>query len=902
MAAGREPLAVIGVGYVGLVTAAGFAELGNDVWCVDIDAERIERLRAGEVPIHEPGLDEVLAAQRERLHFTTELAEALEHARLLFVAVGTPPTYSGDADLSAVHAVVDALPEAGRHALVMKSTVPSGTGVAIKRALAARGGRDFPYVSCPEFLREGSALADFRHPDRVVIGDEGGEAGDAVAALYEPLGAPLVRTDVTSAEMIKLASNAFLATKISFINEIANVCEETGADVNEVARGMGLDPRVGASFLQAGVGFGGSCLVGGETVLARHHGRTTLLRLEDLWRRLQSFGEVEDDGVIEPHALEVLAWIPESDEPCFMPVMAVTRRDYDGDVVEVRTKMGRRVTTTVDHAWIVGDGRGGEPERKLAGDLTVDDWVPLAHGRLGAGEEAGVSSSLAAAEAAELSPRQLIVRPRPDVVDDLVTRPLEQRREVFADVGPRTGDVKRTGVVRLDEASRAQLPLDGGTLSTTKSGVAVPTVLPLDRRLWRVVGLYLAEGHCSVEGPRRRLQWSFHPTAEQHLIDEVVAFWLRHGITARVQRLPTTSAVTVSSRLLGTWWTDVLGLGRTSYEQRVPDLIWDRCAADKWALLSALWEGDGSWSLIRGGPSVILEWGTVSDELADGVLRLLGDVGIAASRRVGQTAKSTKDTHWVRISGADQIEAAIELVPVRDRVGVLSSIARQRERIAPTGRRRFGRGPSWLRVASTTRRRVREPVFSMEVVGAHTFVTTGGVIQANCFPKDVNALKQLAGNSGYHFQLLGAVIEVNELQKRRVVGKLQKHLGSLAGRTVTLLGLAFKPNTDDMREASSLVLAARLQAEGAYVRAYDPVAEAGAAELMAGVELAPGPLEAVAGADAVVLVTEWDEFVELDWGAVAQGMNGRLLIDGRNALDPETVRAAGLDYEGIGRQ
>jgi UDPglucose 6-dehydrogenase len=429
MAAEREPLAVIGVGYVGLVTAAGFAELGSDVWCVDIDAARIERLRAGEVPIHEPGLEEVLAAQRDRLHFTTDLTEALERARLLFVAVGTPPTYSGDADLSAVQAVVDALPDAGRHALVMKSTVPSGTGATIKRTLAARGGTDFPYVSCPEFLREGSALPDFRHPDRVVIGDDGGEAGDAVAALYEPLGAPLVRTDVTSAEMIKLASNAFLATKISFINEIANVCEETGADVKEVARGMGLDPRVGAAFLQAGIGFGGSC-----------------------------------------------------------------------------------------------------------------------------------------------------------------------------------------------------------------------------------------------------------------------------------------------------------------------------------------------------------------------------------------------------------------------------------------------------------------------------------------FPKDVNALKQLAGNSGYHFQLLGAVIEVNELQKRRVVAKLQKHLGSLVGRTVTLLGLAFKPNTDDLREASSLVLAARLQAEGAHVRAYDPVAEAGAAELMPGVELAPGPLEAVDGADAVILVTEWDEFAALDWTSVAEGMNGRLLIDGRNALDPETVRAAGLDYEGVGRR
>ena len=241
MPAAREPLAVIGIGYVGLVTAAGFAELGSEVWCVDIDADRIARLRNGEVPIYEPGLDDLLAAQRDRLHFTTELSDALEHARLLFVAVGTPSTYSGDADLSAVHAVVDALPESGGHALVMKSTVPSGTGAAIKRTLAARGRSDFPYVSCPEFLREGSALAD------------------AVAELYAALDAPLVRTDIKSAEMVKLASNAFLATKISFINEIANVCEETGADVNEVARGMGLDARVGSSFLQAGVGFGGSC-------------------------------------------------------------------------------------------------------------------------------------------------------------------------------------------------------------------------------------------------------------------------------------------------------------------------------------------------------------------------------------------------------------------------------------------------------------------------------------------------------------------------------------------------------------------------------------------------------------------------------------------------------------------
>jgi UDPglucose 6-dehydrogenase len=429
MTAEREPIGVIGTGYVGLVTAVGFAELGSEVWCVDVDAEKIERLKRGEIPIYEPGLEEMMARNSARLHFSTDLAPALEHARLLFVAVGTPPTHSGDADLSAVHKVVDSMPMPDGHALVMKSTVPCGTGASIKRIFNECGKSGFSYVSCPEFLKEGSAVADFLHPDRVVVGGDGDWAREAVVKLYEPFGAPLVSTDVASAEMIKLAANAFLATKISFINEIANVCEEVGADVVEVARGMGLDDRIGPKFLQAGLGYGGSC-----------------------------------------------------------------------------------------------------------------------------------------------------------------------------------------------------------------------------------------------------------------------------------------------------------------------------------------------------------------------------------------------------------------------------------------------------------------------------------------FTKDVSALKLLAGNSGYHFQLLNAVIEVNELQKRRVVSKLQRHLGELAGRKVALLGLAFKPNTDDMRGASSLVLAARLQAEGAHVLAYDPIAEEAARALMPQLDYADSAFDAIADADAVILVTEWPEFVELEWEAVARAMRGTLLIDGRNALDGDAVRAAGLTYEGIGRR
>src|SRR5918999_1255781 len=305
-AADREPIGVIGTGYVGLVTAAGFAALGSDVYCVDIDAEKIRGLEEGRIPIWEPGLEQLIAEHRERLHFSTHLGPALEHARLQFVAVGTPPTYSGDADLSSVHAVVEAMPASDRHALVMKSTVPVGTGESIERVFADQR-KGFRYVACPEFLKEGSAVRDFMEPDRVVIGDRGDWAGDAVQDLYAPLGAPIVRTDVKSAEMVKLASNAFLATKISFINEIANVCEETGADVVEVARGMGLDDRIGPKFLQAGIGFGGSCFDGSETVLARVRGQSRLLTFEQLWHEYESS---DGDEALAPADLEVLSWVP----------------------------------------------------------------------------------------------------------------------------------------------------------------------------------------------------------------------------------------------------------------------------------------------------------------------------------------------------------------------------------------------------------------------------------------------------------------------------------------------------------------------------------------------------------------------------------------------------------------
>jgi len=253
-------IAVFGAGYVGLVTGACFAELGHDVVVRDIVPEKIDALDRGEVPIHEEGLLELLERNRDRLAFTTDVAQAIEGAEVVYVAVGTPPTYSGDADLSAVWTVVDELPQVDRRIVVaMKSTVPVGTGAAVRHRLDERGLEDVGYVSNPEFTAEGAAVYDFMHPDRIVVGAFDQADGDVVERLHAGIDAPVVRCDVASAEMIKLAANAALVTRISFINEIANVCEATGADVLTVAEGIGLDHRIGPAFLRAGIGFGGSC-------------------------------------------------------------------------------------------------------------------------------------------------------------------------------------------------------------------------------------------------------------------------------------------------------------------------------------------------------------------------------------------------------------------------------------------------------------------------------------------------------------------------------------------------------------------------------------------------------------------------------------------------------------------
>lgn len=258
-------ISIIGAGYVGLVTGASLADLGHDVIIMDIDRARIEKLERGVIPIHEQGLDRLVDKNWDKLSFTTKMDEVVQEAEIHFICVWTPLQKDGSADLSSVRSVAR---ELGRSfakrkikspIVVTKSTVPVGTGKIIRQIIRKEYKNDFTVVSNPEFLREGQAIADMMHPDRIIVGSNDEESAKIVASLYQDLRAPIFITDIATAEMIKYAANAFLATKISFINEVANVCDLVGADVESVAQGIGMDKRIGKAFLKAGMGYGGSC-------------------------------------------------------------------------------------------------------------------------------------------------------------------------------------------------------------------------------------------------------------------------------------------------------------------------------------------------------------------------------------------------------------------------------------------------------------------------------------------------------------------------------------------------------------------------------------------------------------------------------------------------------------------
>ncbi|WP_438349498.1 UDP-glucose dehydrogenase family protein [Paenibacillus sp. FA6] len=340
-------ITVIGTGYVGLVSGICYAELGNQVICVDKDISKIEMLNAGGIPIYEPGLKELAAANRTkgRLSFTTDLLSAVTQSDIIILAVGTPPLPNGEANLDYIdEAALEVAAAMNSYKIIaVKSTVPVGTNERLGALIRTQTNKPFDSISLPEFLREGSAIQDTLHPDRIIIGADSQDAADTMTQLHKPLTEQIVVTDIRSAEMIKYASNAFLATKISFINEIANICEKVGADVTKVAEGMGYDKRIGPSFLKAGIGYGGSCFPKDTSALIQIAGNVDyefkLLRSVVEVNRDQRFNVIRKLGAIfegelkgKTVAVWGLAFKPNTDDVRDSPALEIIQHLVDNGV------------------------------------------------------------------------------------------------------------------------------------------------------------------------------------------------------------------------------------------------------------------------------------------------------------------------------------------------------------------------------------------------------------------------------------------------------------------------------------------------------------------------------------------------------------------------------------------
>ena len=915
-------IAVVGTGYVGLVVGACLAGVGNDVTCVDHDPAKVELLRRGGIPIYEPGLEAIVQqnVKEGRLHFTTDPAQAIQEAEIIFIAVGTPPGEDGSADLQYVLAVAQTIAQhmQSEKIVICKSTVPVGTCDRVRELIQSQSAHPVHVVSNPEFLKEGSAVRDFQSPDRVIIGSDSDEAARKVANLYMPFmrrSNRILHMGVRSAEMTKYASNSMLATKISFMNEIANLCDAVGADVELVRQGMSMDERIGPHFIFPGAGFGGSCLLGRESVMVRQGGRVRLMTLKALFDQLAPLAKDEPHVIAaDAPGVEVLSWLPQDRAPVFRAVSTVTRRGYEGELVEVRTATGRRVSVTTDHPFVVlPHERSDQPQIKLARDLTAQDWLPLGRGLELAEHGPGSLDVLDFLAHAHLLPSTTLVGLGPLGRRALQTLDVEALGAALATVDHAPDHahlhaLRRAGTLRLDEARAADLPLEDAAFGAA-FGASLPRQLPLDAPFLRVLGLYMAQGHISGDGARRRVTWCFHPTKAPHLVDEVASFWAQLGVKVDVRQSLNAMQVSVASSLLAGIF-QALGAGACGDDHALPSILWSRSPQEQIAFLSGLWHAEGSWSSVRGGSRVILEYGTTSRRLADGIIRMLAAHHVIARLKVGPAPRATRDTYWISIRDADQVEAMRELVSPAERPLVLASLARQSTRVACADTRELGLpGAVAARVTSLARRPFHGMVYSLEVPEAHTFVTSFGLVVHNCFPKDVRALAHLGRRYGKDTSVLEAVERVNTHQKHRLVDMARGFFqDQLQGKRLAVWGLAFKPNTDDVREAPSLLCIRALLQAGASISATDPIAiDAARADLA---DLGPlaqqltfeaDAYATLKDADALFIFTEWSQYRSPNFARMASLMRSPVIFDGRNLYDPSDVKARGMRYFCIGR-
>ncbi len=899
-------VSIVGSGYVGTTVAACLADLGHEVTNVDIDEDIVAAINDGESPIHEPGLDDLVAEHAgENLRATTDY-DAVRETDVTFLALPTPSEDDGAIDLAYMEAGAASLGEAlaekaGDHLVVVKSTVVPGSteeviAPAIEETSGKTAGEGFHVAMNPEFLRMGTAVADFLDPQKIVFGAREAAAYDTLGDVFAPLvaesDAAVVETGIREAEMIKYANNGFLASKVSLINDIGNICKEFDVDAYEVADAIALDDRIGGKFLRSGLGWGGSCLTGDQRVMAKDEEGTKLLTLAEFFDRY-----VDDGGVADVSVLSC----DEHGTFEFKSVQAATRRPYDDDLYTVRTKMNKEVTVTRDHPMVTIE-RGG-PVVREAETLSPGDKIP-------------VQTSLPEDPVGMIDLLELVASSDRFDNSSVYLKPSfeletidEEFREVLAEYNrqfsySKLHDLVRSNYLPLDVflEYEDELPFDRRDLSlyTTCGGgqTYVPAIIEADEEFWRYIGYYLSEGHVNEDNSargsnvRKRVFLSFHPSDEPEYVSEVESYYERLGIRYRTETQETATQIEVSSRVFA-YLLEWLGCGTGSYSASVPDLAFQEPPEHRKALLSGLFRGDGYIEYTNHSNAVVYDYGSVSEELIQGMQFLLHSLGIVPSYKTSQSRKSTQPAHFLRVSSKRQIALLQEMFLPEEQANIQERLDAYDRDIKPTGHADGGTHTT-VKVKEISVEASSDEVYSLEVEDNHTFVTTDGLVVHNCFPKDTNAIIAAAREAGYEPPVLEAAVEVNDLQPERLLSLLDER-ADVAGERVAVLGLSFKPGTDDVRKTRAVPVIEGLQERGADVVAYDPVATESFDEHYPDIEVeyADSATEALDGARAAVAVTDWDEFAALD--SEFEAMAEPLVLDGRHIIE----RRDGIEYVGL---
>ncbi len=879
-------LAIVGTGYVGLVSGACFAELGHDVVCVDIDKEKIDNLKKGIIPIYEPGLDEMVKRNIKagRIHFTTSIPEATKSSEIIFIAVGTPPRPDGSADLSYVENVAREIAQnMNKYTIIVeKSTVPVETGEQVQKTVKENNVNnvEFDVVSNPEFLREGTAIHDTMHPDRIVIGVSTERAAEKMKSLYSCIKAPVLVTDIKSAELIKHASNSFLSMKISFINAIARLCDITGADVNMVADGMGMDKRIGRSFLNAGIGYGGFCLSGEEVVF-----------LGNPTPKLMEF----KDSLSLKNKPKVVALSFDGEKTNIADVQFVTKRNYSGEMVRVNTAMGRSLEVTSDHPMVVAKN---------------ETLITKAAGELKDGEEIPVILNLPVKPTASID----VLDNLPDSLKKIIKlRPKNKnlsdyKKQILAKLKCepwRKSDFLRKNYLTYSYylALQHELSAVEMMLFTSKGNTTYfPASIDLNEEFWRLVGYYLAEGHIHHEkakrGIRSRVIFTFN-VKEKEYVDDVCEILSNLGVRFLRGKYSNTARITVSSKIFAYLLENILGCGTDSYTAKSPDFIFLQEELAKKALLCGLFRGDGYPYFHKKSKSVTLEFGTCSKLLAHGVMLLLQSLKIMPSYKIQFMKKSTVPAHIIRVSGKSQVRKLMFFDSETNKK--IDAHIKDCREIKPIGYR-IKNNLGFLKINKIEKFFDNRRVYSMELfVEPHLFVASGGILVHNCFPKDVEAFIHIAKKNGYDFNLLQECQNINEEMRKYFVKKVEKELWIVKDKTIGILGLAFKPNTDDMRFAPSIDIINALHKEGAKIKAYDPVAMEKAKPVLPEITYCKDAYDAAKDCDLLLIVTEWNEFKEMDLEKIKSLMKFPKIVDGRNIFEPKRMHELGFKYVCIGR-